>query len=176
VRTEGRVCQGDYVVELTVADLPDAVALLRAIQRELPGLVTTTGAGDEYVFYDPDGITTPDRRFPFITLMTGDRYDGASWLDRDEATYRVNVGVGREVYERLFGPAPQQPVGIEVIDTGHDYAATDTVLPHPFYAPLHWVCVVSPAEQTRELLADFLTRAHEIAQRQYERGRAREGD
>jgi hypothetical protein len=80
--------------------------------------------------------------------MTGDRYDKASWLDRDVSTYRVNLGVSRGTYEGRFGPAPRQAAGQAVIDTGFDYTATDTVMPHPFYAPLHWVCVVNPRERT----------------------------
>ena len=33
--------------------------MLRAIEQRLTGLVTTIGAGDWYVFYDPDGTTVP---------------------------------------------------------------------------------------------------------------------
>ena len=157
------------MMELASTDLADAPSLLRAIERELPGVVTSTGAGDWYVFYDPDGLTVPEQRFPFCTLMTGDRYDGASRLDRDATTYRVNVGVGRATYEELFGPAPRQPAGQEVIDTGHDYTAVDTVLPHPFYAPLHWVCVVNPGERTRARVAALLAEALSLDRARYAR-------
>ena len=157
------------MMELASTDLADAPSLLRAIERELPGVVTSTGAGDWYVFYDPDGLTVPEQRFPFCTLMTGDRYDGASRLDRDATTYRVNVGVGRATYEELFGPAPRQPAGQEVIDTGHDYTAVDTVLPHPFFAPLHWVCVVNPGERTRARVAALLDEALSLDRARYAR-------
>jgi hypothetical protein len=55
------------VVTLSPADIASAPAMLSAIGRELPGTVTTEGQGDSFVFYDPDGITVPERRFPFIT-------------------------------------------------------------------------------------------------------------
>ncbi|GAA2722409.1 DUF6194 family protein [Cellulomonas aerilata] len=151
------------------ADLSDATALLRAIERGLPGIVSTTDSGDWYVFYDPDGVTVPESRFPFCTLMTGDRYDAASDLDRDPRTYRVNVGVTRATYEALLGPAPREPAGMQVLDTGADYTATDTVLPHPFYAPLHWVCVVDPGERTAAELGRLLQEAHGQAARRYRR-------
>lgn len=125
------------------------------------------------MFYDPDGVTVPEKRFPFTTLVTGDRYDEASHLDRDATTYRVNVGVDKATYEELFGPAPRQAAGSEVIDTGFDYAATDTVLPHPCYAPLHWVCVVNPGNRTRAQLAVLLEEAHAVAKRQYDNNRRR---
>lgn len=155
------------MVLLAPPDVAEVGALLRAVQSQLPGIVTTEGSGDWFLFYDPDGTTEPERRFPFCTLVTGDRYDGASHLDRDPATYRVNLGVSRRRYENLFGPAPRQAAGHEVIDTGHDYTATDTLLPHPFYAPMHWVCVVNPAERTRDHLATLVAEAHGLARHRY---------
>ena len=157
-----------FVVQLASDDVKDASCLADAIERELPGLVTSTGSGDWFLFYDPHGVTVPEKRFPFCTLVTGDRYDSASRLDRDATTYRVNLGVDRPTYESLFGPAPRQPAGTEVIDTGFDYTTTDTVMPHPYYAPLHWVCVVSPVQRTRGRLASLLDRAHLLAKTRYD--------
>jgi hypothetical protein len=157
----------------TSADLRNASAFLAALKRELPGIVTSEGSGDWFVFYDPDGVTIPEKRFPFLTLVTGDRYDGASHLDRDADSYRVNLGVGRDAYEALFGKAPRDAAGHEVIDTGADYTAPDTVMPHPFYAPLHWVCVVNPGRQTRDLLAGLVERAYGEAARHYDNRRRR---
>lgn len=155
------------MVTLNPADTSSAQAMLSAIERELPGTVTTEGPGDAFVFYDPDGVTVPERRFPFITVVTGDRYDSASNLGRDAASFRVNLGVDRATYEALFGPAPRQSAGQEVIDTGFDYTSTDRVMPHPYYAPMHWVCVVNPAEQTRALLANLMHAAHALARARY---------
>ncbi len=157
----------DLVVQLANHDLRDASCLVHAIERELAGLKTSTGSGDWFLFYDPDGVTVPEKRFPFCTLVTGDRYDSASRLDRDATTYRVNLAVGQQTYESLFGPAPRQPAGQEVIDTGFDYATTDTVMPHPFYAPLRWVCVVNPGQRTRTRLALLLDDAYALAKTRY---------
>jgi hypothetical protein len=141
--------------------------MLNAIERELPGTAITEGSGDSFVFYDPDGVTVPERRFPFITVITGDRYDAASRLDRDAASFRVNLGVDRATYEALFGPAPRQAAGYDVIDTGFDYTSPDLVMPHPFYAPMHWVCVVNPGERSQASLADLMHAAHALARARY---------
>lgn len=108
-----------------------------------------------------------EKRFPFVTVVTGDRYDAASHLDRDAVTYRINLGVGRRTYEQLFGPAPRQAAGYAVIGTGVDFTSVDSVMPHPCYAPMHWVCVVNPAEGSKAQLEDLLERAHALAKRQY---------
>lgn len=160
------------MTSLEPADLVGAAALFRAVERELSGIVTTTGNGDWFVFYDPDDVTQPDSRFPFCTIVTGDRYDAASDLDRDAASYRVNLGISRGRYEARLGPAPRQAAGREVIDAGVDYTSRDTVLPHPFYAPLHWVCIVNPGERTRAELGELLDDAHGQARRMYERQRS----
>lgn len=161
------------MVQLSSGDLADAAGLLLAIERELPGIVTTGAQGDSFLFYDPDRVTVAEERFPFLTLVTGDRYDAASNLDRDAQTYRINLGVDRQSYEELLGPAPRQAAGYEVIDTGVDYTDVDVVLPHPFYAPMHWVCVINPAAGTRSQLAHLLERAHALAKRQYHNRRHR---
>lgn len=155
------------MVQLSHEDVSDAPALLLAIERELSGIVVTSGQGDSFVFYDPDQVTVPDSRFPFLTLVTGDRHDAASNLDRNVQTYRINLGVDRQTYEDLLGPAPRQVAGYEVIDTGFDYTDLDVVLPHPFYSPMHWVCIVNPAEGTRSRLARLLERSHSLSKRQY---------
>lgn len=141
------------------------------IERTLAGIVTTvTEEGDAFVFYDPAGVTDPANRFPFVTLIANDHpYDYASNLDRDTHTFRVNVQLDREQYEARFGPAPRQPAGYATIDTGTDYAATDRLLPHPLYSPMHWVCVVNPGQATVSDLSDLLRQAHQRARRQYER-------
>jgi hypothetical protein len=155
------------MVTLNQADTSGAAALASAVKRELPGTVTTEGPGDWFIFYDPDAVTVPERRFPFITVVTGDRYDAASRLDRDAATFRVNLGVDRATYEALLGPAPRQAAGHEVIDTGHDYSTPDVVMPHPLYAPMHWVCIVNPGEQSRAALAGLMHAAHALARARY---------
>lgn len=150
--------------ELTGDDLTDAESLGAALERSLPGVVTTTADGDVFVFYDPDGVTDPSARFPFATVVTSDHpYDHASRLDRDASSYRVNCGVSRATYESLLGPAPREAAGYSTIETGVDYAETDRVLPHPLYSPMHWVCVVNPATRTRTVLVGLLAEAHRIA-------------
>lgn len=49
------------MVQLASDGLADATALLMAIKRELPGILTTNGLGDSFVFYDPDGVTVPEK-------------------------------------------------------------------------------------------------------------------
>lgn len=78
---------------------------------------------------------------PFATVVTGDRYDGFSKLG--EGRYRVNIGVGKAGFLRLFGAG--------AMERGWDFAARDVVMPHPVYGRQWWACVVNPEEKWGEV-------------------------
>src|SRR5688572_31101797 len=60
----------------------------------------------------------------FATIVTTDEHDMGtpSNLARPDV-FRLNIGVGKETFERLVGSMSKP-----------DYASLDTVLPHPVYA------------------------------------------
>jgi hypothetical protein len=76
--------------------------------------------------------------------------------------YRSNVGVKRETYEGLFGAAPKGAFGAPAFDRTYDFTALDTLMPHPEYAQMFWVCVVNP-EKTWELLKGLLAEGYALA-------------
>ena len=74
----------------------------------------------------------------FATIVTTDEHDmgSPSNLARP-GVFRLNIGVGKESFERLVG---------SMVDP--DYAALDGVLPHPVYAKQRWICVLNPSRRT----------------------------
>lgn len=104
----------------------------------------------------------PDRRFPFVTLVTNDKYDQASKLDRP-GVFRLNIGVSRTTYQSLFGAQPARPGASGVVDTGHDFTTLDQIMPHPIYAAMFWICVLCPSAVTFEKVATFLAEAYDRA-------------
>ena len=48
--------------------------------------------------------------------------------------FRLNIGVGKATFERLAGST-----------TDPDYAALDTILPHPVYAKQRWLAILNPS-------------------------------
>lgn len=121
---------------------------------------------DYYFFYDPENGKPVDHRFPFATLVTGDRHDQASDLYRD-SVFRLNVGLEKTAYESMFGTRPSWPENGAVVDTGHDYTALDRLMPHPVYSPQSWICVLNPSDETFESLRPLLTAAHQRAAESY---------
>ena len=114
--------------------------------------------GDTFFSYDPNRNLPPQRRFPFATIVTKDygEFDNASNLNRP-GVFRLNIGVSKETYQRLFG-SPQVAGDAA---TQYDFSALDQLMPHPVYAPQGWVCVLNPCEPNFEALKPILAEAYE---------------
>lgn len=146
----------------------------RYVCEMFDGVNAIDGSGDTFLLYDPNRDLPPERQLPFATIVTGDHYDSVSELDRPGA-YRINIGLTKASYTALFGPAPTHRDEHGVLETGFDYAATDTVMPHPTYASQYWVCVVNPGDATLDAVRRMLAEAHGFATRKYTNQRARRG-
>jgi predicted DNA-binding protein (MmcQ/YjbR family) len=53
--------------------------------------------------------------------------------------------------------------------SSYDFTALDVIMPHPDYAPQHFICVLSPGEATSEKIRSLLAEAYDIAVRRYTR-------
>ena len=120
------------------------------IAETLDGVDVVTSDGNAFFFFNPPGTSPPDHNFPFATIVANDRYDQASDLDRP-GVYRLNVGVSRQTFRTLFSEA----AGDE-----HDFTALDTIMPHPVYGQMFWVCVLSPDQETFDAVKPLLAEAH----------------
>ncbi|MDQ2586961.1 DUF6194 family protein [Saccharothrix yanglingensis] len=134
----------------------DAERVTRYIDETFDGVRAPEANGDTFFLYDPDGDLPPERQVPFATIVTGDAYDDSSALDGTD-DYRLNIGLTRAGYAAVVGSTPGEV----------DHAARDVLMPHPVYAGLHWVCVVSPSDATFEAVRPLLAEAHAFAARKH---------
>lgn len=152
----------DEVIEFVVG-LPGTIALTAGADNGAPEVAW----GDTFFFYDPDGDTPDERRFPFATIVTKD-YDGfdtTSRISRPEV-FRLNIAVGRQVFQGLFGYQPAAHIGHEA---SFDFSALDLFLPHPVYAVQGWACILNPTEASGDLTRSLLTQAQARAAQRYRR-------
>jgi hypothetical protein len=143
----------------------DEAAISRYIATAFSGVDIVVGSreagspeiawGDTFFIYDPNRNLSDTRRFPFATLVTKDYgdFDNASNLDRP-GVFRLNIGVSKETYAKLFDAAEQ-----------FDFTALDRLMPHPVYGPNHFVCVLNPSDSTFEAIKPLLSEAYKIAVR-----------
>ena len=68
----------------------------------------------------------------------------------------------------MFGPRPQRPPKGGVVLTADDFTATDVLMPHPVYAWMGWVQVLSPSATTLATIQPLLSDAYELAVNKYD--------
>lgn len=136
------------------------------IAQTFPGVAAISAPGGTFFFYDPNGDIPAERRFPFATIVINDDYDQASKLNRP-GIFRLNIGVEKETFRRMFGDLATPLGPNNIIETGHDFTTLDTLLPHPVYAAQSWVSVLNPDEATLDEVKRLLKEAYEIAVRKY---------
>ncbi|MHA6619619.1 DUF6194 family protein [Pseudonocardia sp. DLS-67] len=146
--------------------------MIRYISEELNHVVAVESEGDTFFTYDPTGHPPEGAWQPFATVVTSDRHDRVSKLDRDGA-YRRGVGLTKATHTRLFGDPPRQRDDDWVLDTEFDHATEDRLMPHPHYGSQYWVCVVNPGEATFEEVEPLLAEAYAAAVRKAERRASR---
>jgi hypothetical protein len=141
----------------------DSRTVIRHLTEEFDHVVAVESEGDTFFTYDPTG--RPEGAWqPFATIVTSDRHDRVSKLDRDGA-YRLNIGLRKATYTNLFGAPPRERDENWVLDTGFDYATEDLLMPHPHYGSQYWVCIVNPSEAGFERVKPLLAEAHAFAAR-----------
>ena len=88
-------------------------------------------------------------------------------LINDTGVYRVNLGVRKDTFVKLFGAVPKRPGAGGVVEMDYDFSAADCFLPHPVYAWMGWMCVLNPSEETFEALRPYIREAYEYAKEKF---------
>ena len=129
-------------------------AVIDYILHTFPEVEKTSAYGYQMFFY------RSDRKLSFATLISSDyEYDHVSNLSRP-GVFRLNIGVSKQTFHSLFSTA-------EVDLKGYDFTALDVIMPHPEYAQYHFICVLSPGEETFEKIHTLLAEAYDIAARRF---------
>ena len=135
---------------------PDPDEITEWITSTYPETVVATALGATFFSLD-------EKHWPnFATIVTTDEHDMGepSNLARP-GVFRLNIGVGKETFERLVGSVAEP-----------DYAALDQVLPHPVYAKQRWLAILNPSRESfDQVVKPLIAEAHERLVKQRRRGR-----
>jgi hypothetical protein len=126
---------------------PDPEAIKRTILETWPETDVVEALGAAFFSLDPE------KHWPnFATIVTTDEHDeGAPSNLSRPGVFRLNIGVGRETFQRLVGGMVEP-----------DYAAFGLILPHPVYAKQLWISILNPSDATfRDVVMPLLTEAHD---------------
>ncbi|MFG2828560.1 DUF6194 family protein [Streptomyces sp. NPDC048434] len=112
--------------------------------------------GDAFFYYAPDR-QLPQNVPPYGTIVTKNYPDDDASGLAAPGRWRVNIHVARTTFRELTGEEPGN------LTRARDYAAADSVMPHPVYGALGWIAVVNPGERTTDTVVHLLRGAHDAA-------------
>lgn len=135
--------------------------------KNLEGTVLVSSWGEQGIFYNPEGRLK--RGVYVLTVKEKDgENDKGSNLDREEV-YRVNLGIRKNTFLRMFHKIPGRPAKGGIVDMRYDFSAINQVLPHPVYAWMGWICIMNPTKETFEELKPLIEEAYEFAKEKYKK-------
>ena len=143
----------------------DKEQILEYCLTQLPGTIVSDNWGETGVFYNPN--SGRKRGIYLLTIKNKDgAHDKSSILNR-EGVFRLNIGIRKSTFLKLFGSIPHRPLAGQVVDMPYDFSESDTMLPHPVYAWMGWICVLNPSDKTFEQLKPLISEAYELAIEKY---------
>jgi hypothetical protein len=139
----------------------ESTAVSQYITDTFAGIHPVSAWGETSFFFNPDKQLPRGVYFATLKFKDGEN-DRASNLQR-VAAFRLNLGISKSSYRALFGPQPARPPAGGVVATGHDFSASDVLMPHPVYGWMSWVCVLNPGAVVFETLKPLLAQAYGLA-------------
>jgi hypothetical protein len=120
--------------------------IISEIKSRYKDIVVKETWGETSFFYNP-GNRLPNGVY-FTTLKEKDgENDSASNLNR-ERVFRLSIGVGKDKYVEIFGPKPPRPAKGKAVELNYDFTELNKLSPHPVYAWMGWVCILSPSKES----------------------------
>lgn len=126
----------------------EEAALHERLRTLLPHASVADSWGETGYFHNPGNQLKRGVYICTVKSRDGEN-DAASKLNR-EGVYRLNIGLPKSEFASLFQAPPPRPANGETVQGPWDFTTLDTVLPHPVYAWMGWVCVLSPSQSTFE--------------------------
>lgn len=131
------------------------------ILRHYGGLVVTDAYRERNFFYNPGGSLPKGVYVATIKEKDGPN-DQSSKLDR-ENIYRLSFGIGKKHYQELFGALPKRPEKGKIVELDIDFTKLQQLMPHPIYAWMSWVAILSPKTENIKMLQHLLNISYEKA-------------
>lgn len=142
-----------------------AEEIIKYCTETLKDVVLVNSWGEQGIFYNPQQKLK--RGVYILTIKEKDgTNDKSSNLNRDNI-FRVNLGIRKETFKKLFGEIPKRPAAGCIVNMEYDFTATDKIIPHPVYAWMGWISVLNPSTETFEALKPLIEEAYMFAKEKF---------
>jgi Family of unknown function (DUF6194) len=123
--------------------------------------------GERSVFYNPGGVAPLGVIFASVKERDGPN-DGAARLSRP-GVWRLAFGMPVDAFAARFGDLPARPPkGRAVALPAWDVTRLDELTPHPVYAWMGWVQILSPSPASFERLQPLLAQSLDLARTRWQ--------
>ena len=143
-------------------------AILTDLLELHPGVQLERYYGERSLFYNPGRQRPLGVIFASVKENDGPN-DKASRLSRC-GVYRLAFQLTPGEYAARFGPPPARPPRGGVVALDHDPATLGRLTPHPVYAWMRWVQMLSPTARQFDALRPLLGGSLAVARAKWERG------
>jgi hypothetical protein len=124
--------------------------------------------GERSVFYNPGRAAPLGVIFASVKEQDGPN-DRRSDLSRD-GVYRLALGITHTTFRELFGEVPRRPSKGDVVALdGFDLTRPNEITPHPVYAWMSWVQILSPSRERFAALGPLVDEALGLARERWGR-------
>ncbi len=134
---------------------------------QLEGTVLVESWGERGIFYNPGLVLKRGVYVLTIKEKDGDN-DKSSQLNRDHV-FRVNLGLRKPTFTAMFGHIPKRPPAGGIVDMPFDFAELNTIMPHPVYGWMGWVCSLNPSPETFEKLKPLIAESYTLATEKFKK-------
>lgn len=146
-------------MELSVEDI------IEYMLSNYEGVKLDKNWGERGLFYNPEGLLPKGVYIMTFKEADGDN-DRASHINRG-GIYRINLGISKESFKRIFGEIPTRPSAGGVVSTGHDFQELNQITPHPVYGWMSWIAVLNPSVETFNILKPIIAESVKLAHGKY---------
>ncbi|SNR91741.1 hypothetical protein SAMN05446037_1001408 [Anaerovirgula multivorans] len=141
--------------------------ILEYCLENLEGTILIESWGEKGIFYNPNQVLK--RGVYVLTVKEKDgNNDKGSNLDR-ENIYRVNVGLRKSSFKKIFGEIPKRPNAACIVNMNYDFTELNKIIPHPVYAWMGWISVLNPSKETFEILKPLIQEAYEYSKEKFKK-------
>lgn len=137
------------------------------VLQSYDGVIEDRNWGERALFFNP-GKLMPKGIYVLTVKEKDGPNDKASLVNRP-GIFRLNLGISRASFIKLFGRVPLRPPAGGIVLTGHDFRQIDRIMPHPVYGWMCWIAVLNPSRATFATLEPMIDEAVGIAAAKFRR-------
>lgn len=139
--------------------------ILNYYLNNLENTIIVESFQEKCLFFNPNNKLK--RGIYILTIKEKDsNNDKASNLNR-ENIFRVNIGIRKSTFIKIFNEIPKRPKKGNIINMQYDFTLLDTLLPHPIYGWMAWICILNPSIKSFDKLDKLIKESYEYAKEKF---------